>query len=929
MRGCLPDLRCGHVGSAAGFAPRPTVSFILALPICLWAASASGAVIGHVVSFSTAGQEITFNLSDGAGVRIAVLASDLARIRIAPDGAFSPNVSRAVVKTDWPAAAFDVIDDGAAVAIATPAMRLTVLKSPFVLECRDPAGRLMLTDDPVRRIQWDGARTQIYKTTQPGESYLGLGWRPSGGLRRNGTAYLMKNVPSYGSPDSFYGGIPLWYGVRDGSAYGVFFDDTSWGTIDMTTSGGGYMSFRNRGGTADYYYFAGPGMAGVLDRYTELTGRPFMPPRWACGYQQSRWSYTPQSEVLAVAAELRAREIPCDAIYLDVDYMDPAEYQLSFKPATFPDPAGMIAALHAQGFRTIANVENFLVEGSAKWSQAVAGGHLIRNGASPHRGWYDYVYFVMGAPTGWVSWVDLTRPAARSWFRDRHMPFLAHGIDGLWNDKNEPEELGGAWPTTLTYDNEGSPASHAVMGTQHCLFHTAFSYDTLAGRYPDRRPFVLSRAACAGIQRSAAVWSGDNTSKWAHLQLNIPMGLSMSISGQPHNGHDIGGFFNDPPGSENPVSAELYARWMQWGVFTAFCRQHHYGNGNHGNCPYVEPWQFGPTIEGICRDYIRLRYRLMPYLYTLFHRAHAAGEPIHRPTFYDFPGDPAVLAQDYAFMFGPFMLISPVTSAGAVNWDTYLPASSQWISWWDDSLHDGGTTVTTPAPLSRMPIFVRAGAIIPTAPASQFDGQAPLDVMTLELYPVNAESRFTLYEDDGISWAYQAGQYARTGYTMTGIGDTFTLDVAAREGSFVPAPRDLELKVHRWPGHTRTASIDGVALVEHATREAFEAAGKGIYLDQAAGILHARFADTGQAMRFAFGGTPVPDVPGDLNRDGDVDQEDFSFLQACLAGMGIPVSADCRATDLDRDSDVDGQDVRLFLGCMSGPEIIGDPDCLP
>lgn len=888
------------------------------------------ATIGNVTSWTTAAQDITFQIDDGSKVRITILAADTARIRVAPNGTFTANVSRAVINTSWAPAAFTTTDGGSSVTISTGSMKLIILKSPFVLECRDPSNNLVLTDDPSRRIQWDSGCTRVYKSTQSGESYLGLGWRPSGGLRRNGTRFVMRNHPSYGDPTTFYGGIPIWYGSQGGECYGVFFDDTSWGEINVGQLSTEYAFFENQGGMVDYYYFAGPSMAAILDRYTELTGRPFMPPRWACGYQQSRWSYAPQSEVLSIAGEFRARQIPCDVIYLDVDYMDPDHYQLSFNPATFPDPTAMCTTLHAQGFRTIANVENFLVEGSTKWNQADSNGYLLTQAGSAYRGWYSYAFFVMGTPTGWVSWVDLTNPAARTWFEGRHTPFLDHGIDGIWNDKDEPEELGETWPTDVTYDNEGSPASHSVMGTQFCLFQTQFSYDTLRNHYPGKRPFVLSRAAYAGIQRSSAVWSGDNTSQWSHAQLNIPMGLAMSISGQPHNGHDIGGFFNNPPGSENPISSELYARWMQWGVFSAFCRQHHYGYGNHGNCPYVEPWEFGTTVENICRDYIGLRYRLMPYLYTLFRKAHATGEPVQRPTLYDFPQDAATLTQDYAFMFGPMMLVSPVTTAGATTWNTYLPAGSEWINWWDDTLYSGGQTVNTPTPLEQMPIFVRAGAIIPMAPVSQYDGQAPLDVLTLELYPTGQTSEFELYEDDGLSWDYLSGAYCKTHYQMSGTGNAFAMGIGARQGSFVPTPRKYLLKIHRRPGGTNAPCVDGERLPGYPTQPAFDAAESGYFIDSAASIMQIKFVDSGLAMSVTLCAPSVPIVPGDFNVDGDVDQEDYGRFQACISGNGIPqTDPNCAPAKLDIDDDVDQSDMESFLGCLSGPDAFGDPECLP
>jgi alpha-glucosidase len=871
---------------------------------------------------------VTFSISDSSKVRIGILAPDVARVRVAPDGVFGTNVSRAVVAADWPATSFEVTEDATAVRISTSAMKLVARKTPFVLECRDAADNLILSDDPIRRVQWGSSRTQVYKTTQSNEKYVGLGWRALP-LVRNGTTFHMRNVPTYNDPAVFYSGIPFWYGLRGKNAYGIFFDDTSWGTIDAGATSGSYMSFKNLGGTLDYYYFAGPTMAGILDRYTALTGRPFMPPRWALGFQQSRWSYTPQSQVLDIATQFRTRNIPCDVLHLDIDYM-PGGRALTFDSSKFPSPANMLATLHNQGFHVVANISPLLFTDDPKYSTARNNGYLLRKAdGNVLHGWHDYWYFVGGAGTGSLAWIDFSRTPARDWWAGQHASFLNYGIDGIWNDLNEPDELGGAWPSDVKYDFDGSPVNHHRTSVQYPLLQTELSYSILAGHYPDRRPFVLSRGGYAGIQRVSAVWSGDNRGDWVNdYRNNIPMGLSMSICGQPHNGHDIGGFFGHPAANSAP-SGELYARWMQAGVFSPFCRQHHDGWGNHDpGRPFVEPWQFGDTVETICREFIGLRYRLMPYLYTLFYRAATTGEPVQRPTLFDFPADPNTLTQDDDFMFGPSLLVSPVTTPGATTWSTYLPAGAQWINWWDDSEYAGGQTVTTAAPLDQLPIFVREGAIIPMRPVVQYDGEAPATELTLELFPADAPSSFTLYEDDGISWDYQSGGFASTTYTMSGLGDTFRLEIAAREGAYVPAARHYLLKVHRWPGSENQPSLNAVALSSHNSQAAFEAAAEGYYFDAAAGLLYARFADTGGSLTFALDVPIIPNVPGDFDRDGDVDQEDFGEFQACLSGPGAAQDdPDCGPARMDGDTDVDGEDLARFVTCMSGAGVVGEPDC--
>jgi len=825
--------------------------------------------LGNVTAWGQSGSALTFDTTGGPRLRLVFLSDDLFLCRFSPDGTFRENISRAVVKKDWDAPDLTVHDAGAVVRVTTARMIVEVQKVPCVVSVKDLQGNVVCTDHSSIRILWDSTMTRVYKATQPGETYLGLGWRPQGGLKRNGTKFTMRNVPTYSEPEVFYGGIPFWYGMRNGSAYGIFFDDTSWGEINAGQQSASSMYFANLGGQLDYYFFYGPSISGILDRYTELTGRPMLPPKWAAGYQQCRWSYYPQSELLNVANTFREKNIPCDVMYLDIDYMDRGK-QLTFNPTAFPDPAGMNAALHAQGFHTVANIGPWLLEGSPKYNEAAAQGFLLKKpDGQPHKFWHDYIHFVMGAPTGWMSEVDFTNPAARAWYAGKHAPFLATGIDGIWNDLNEPDELGGgAWPTDVKYNMEGSPADHNKTSPQYSLFQTQFSYDVLKDQWPEGRPFVLSRAAYAGIQRSAVVWSGDNTSDWVdHFRQNIPMGLSMSLSGQPLNGHDIGGFMGYPNG-QSPVDAELFARWMQAGVFSAFCRAHHNGNGTQGG-PYAEPWQFGTQVENICRDYISLRYRLMPYLYSLFFDAHTSGAPIQRPTLYDFQSDANTLTQDYDFMFGPWMLIAPVHEKGAMSRSVYLPAGTGWTYWWTGQRYTGGQTVIVSAPLNVMPIFVRDGAIIPMGPVMQYADEMPLTDLTLKLYPSTVrETSFRLFEDDGKSFGYQSGSMALTWYRMSRGEETFVLDISPREGSFVPAPRHCTAEIHGWDDAQAGVLLTGQPLSRYDTKQALMAADTGYYHDATASVLYVRFPETGEGQYVIAGPDYDAPVISDLSTAG-------------------------------------------------------------
>jgi alpha-glucosidase len=538
-------------------------------------------------------------------------------------------------------------------------------------------------------------------------------------------------------------------------------------------------------------------------------------------------------------------------MYLDIDYM-PGGWALTFDGSSFPDPGGMIASLHGDGFHVVANISPFLMHDDPKYGTANSAGYLIKeNDGTNQDGWHDYWIYVGGAGTGWLSWIDFSKTAACTWWTGQHTSFLGYGIDGIWNDLNEPDEFG-TWADNVKYDFDGNPTDHCETSTQYCLLQTGFSYQTLEDHYANTRPFVVSRGAYAGIQRYSAVWSGDNTGNWSHLAMNIPMGLSMSISGQPHNGHDIGGFFGSPDIKDKPTG-ELFARWMQWGVFSGFCRAHHDGFGNReSGWPYVEPWEFGTTVENICRDYIGLRYQLMPYLYSLYHEAHTTGAAIQRPTFYDFPDDAATLDQDYDFMFGPFILVAPVVSEAATTKSAYLPSGSDWIDYWTDALHTGGQTVVVSAPLDVLPIFVREGAIIPMGPVMEYADELTPDEITFETWPSASSSSFDLYEDDGISFDYETGEYAEVTLAQQLVSGMLEFDISGRSGSYVPASRHFLVKVHRWSDPVTNVKLDEVPLDQYSNLTELRTAGTGYYYNATGDIVYARFPDTGLAQNMVI-----------------------------------------------------------------------------
>ncbi len=521
---------------------------------------------------------------------------------------------------------------------------------------------------------------------------------------------------------------------------------------------------------------AGPQVSAVLERYTELTGRMRLPPLWALGYQQSRWSYTPDARVREVASEFRRRRIPCDVIHLDIHYMDGYRC-FTWHPQRFPDPAGMIAHLHGQGFKVIPLIDCGI---KSDRSYAVCKDGLAQKVFCTFP---DGRLFHGPVWPGDCYFPDFTSPRVRAWWGEQYRPLLAAGIDGVWNDMNEPTvfaPIPDTMPDCVRHDWDGRAADHARAHNVYGMQMARASAEGLAALRPDRRPFVITRSAWAGLQRFAMNWMGDNVSTWEHLRLTIPMIANLGLSGLAFTGPNTGGFARD-------CEPEMLARWLQLGVFTPFLRNHAaLGTADQ------EPWVHGEPYESINRRSIELRYHLLPYLYTAFWQCSRTGLPMLRPLFIAWQDDPRTHTLDDEFMFGDALLVAPVTAAGATQRDVYLPAGA-WYDWWKGQRYDGGQTIAVDAPLDRLPIFARAGSVVPGWPVMQFVGEQAVDVLTLHIFPGDGQS--VLYEDDGQSTAYQRGETRVTRFAQRQTNGGLTIERRC-EGTFAPAYGEVELVVH-------------------------------------------------------------------------------------------------------------------------------------
>lgn len=735
--------------------------------------------------------------SGTATVEVTALAPDLFRVGMFPEGRTPRYHTEAVAKEEWDTVEVSMRQDDRELTLSTTAATVHVSLDPLRVRFADGSGREFAADDealgmgPVVTPGADafsqplGSPVRLYKKRQEGERYFGCGERTSG-LEKTGSYQVFWNVdPPAGHTASFnnlYSSIPFTLSMTDGKAHGIFFDNTHRVEFDLAHEDGGRAYFGAEGGDVVYYVFCGPTPAAVLDRYTELTGRTPMPPYWSLGNQQCRYSYMDEDEVREVARNFRERDIPCDVIYLDIHYMD--GYRVfTWDKTRFPDPEGLISDLHEQGFRVVTIVDpgvkvdedyHVYVEGRARdlYCKTMEG-EVYNNAVWP----------------GVCAFPDFTNPETRRWWGENHKVLTDAGVDGIWCDMNEPATF---VPRQSTMpDNVVHPGGGGGEARWHAQIHN--TYGSLVARSareglmdlkPGERPFVITRAGYAGLQRHALQWTGDNSSWWEHLWMSMPQLQNLGLSGVAWVGVDVGGFFGDGNG-------ELLARWTEMGVFQPFCRNHTAIYTRH-----QEPWAFGEPYESVCRKMIKLRQRLLPYLYTLFEECHRTGAPILRPLLFEYPKDETTYAADDEFLLGDALLVAPISRPGIEHRHVYLPEGT-WVHWWSGERFDGPSHILAHAPLGQPALYAKANTPLTLGPDASHTGEAPTDPLTVLVHTAADADHgsLTLYEDAGEGFGHEAGEYARRGISCQTSDNRIVVRFSGRGGSFVPRRETVLLEL--------------------------------------------------------------------------------------------------------------------------------------
>jgi alpha-D-xyloside xylohydrolase len=695
--------------------------------------------------------------------------------------------------------------DDQAFTLASAAIQVRVDRQTGAVAFLDRAGQMLLQEAASgRSIAPDTVAGDVVTACAqtfdlaPGEGIYGLGQHQRGAWNYVAADHFQVRLAQANTDV----GIPV---MTSSKGYVLLWDNPAVTTISsrpMSGSTDGQKTLRwysEYGRAVDYYFCYGDGTIGTaLAAYRRLTGEAPLMPKWELGFWQCKERYASQQELLGVAARMRELKVPADGIIQDWQYWPPGTNTWgshAFDPKRYPDPAGMFQKLHDEHFHALISVWPKFDLGSQNSRELNAAGGMFPEITR-------YVF-----PPGYGQWYDPFSVAGRTiYWRQIRDQLFAKGVDGWWLDAPEPEITGMAFRTYKTPDGPGYTVYNAYP-----LMHSTGIYQGQRATTDKKRVVILTRSAYAGQQRNSAItWSGDIQGTWQVFKDQIPAGLNFSLSGIPYWNTDTGGFFGNRSAGNgdpaNPQYAALFSRWFQFSAFCPMFRVH----GSYGLNPGKEIWRFDDRTQAIMRDYLNLRYRLLPYLYSVAWQVTADGGTFMQPLVMDFPQDPHVLNIGNQYLFGPAIMVTPVTTAGATNQPVYLPAAgAPWYDFWTGATAPAGQRIEAAAPLETLPLFVRPGSIIPMGPFLQYASQKPEDPLELRVYG-GADGKFTLYEDQGDTYNYEKGVCS----TIPIVWDDArqTLVIGQRTGTF---PGMLKKRTFRIIRVSKNHGA-GVAITEKA-----------------------------------------------------------------------------------------------------------------
>ncbi len=773
--------------------------------------------LGNFSKFSNDGKSVVV-YADSTSLRLTFYSREIVRIDVLPSPRTKMDSSFVIIQNPDEDISFHVIESDSLLSVSSKYVQVRVHKYPLRLSFNDSFGNLLLSEPLSGGVSFEQRSRTLRFAMDSDDHFYGTGERGTD-LDKRGQKFISYNTQIGGYSDplpTMNLNVPF---VATTNGYALYIDNTYRGTFDFGASEPSIFSYEAEGGEISFYFIAASTIPEQLEKYTWLTGRQPLPPRWIFGYTQSKNRYVNEQETRSIVRMMREKEFPCDAIVLDLAWFKHMG-DISWDESAWPNHEKMIIDFLSTGIKTILITEPYIIQPSKNFEEADKFGFLAKDNTGRTRlleKWWS-----CGGCNS--SLLDLTNPEAQEWWWNKHPAAFGSNVAGIWTDLGEPEKH----PETMNHYLGSTVKIHNIYN----LLWAKIIFDGFNQLRPNERVVNLTRSGFAGIQRYGVLpWSGDVARSFGGLSVQLPMLLTMGMSGIGYHNSDIGGY------SRTPTTPELYVRWMQYGVFSPIARAHGAGEVVKGSA--TEPWQFGIAAENINREYIRLRYKLLPYIYSMTYQNYRSGLPLARPLFWLDALDPKLQNESSSYMWGDAFLVSPVVAAGQTVKEIYFPKGN-WVNFWTDEIVEGGKNIVVPAPLDQMPLFIKAGSIIPMAPVMNFSDEHELDTLTLHIYPdvaVKKERSYTLYEDDGKTLEYQKGGFSLTTFSQTLIDDngsvTLRLTSSPTEGRYKGKlkQRRYIYEIHNVAKKPSEVILNGKPCIGQKTYSKFRATDNSYYYD--------------------------------------------------------------------------------------------------
>lgn len=765
---------------------------------------------GTFVSFEIKDHWIDIFADNNSILRIYILTNQIIRFRYAVNSFFPPDFSYAIDPSFTPEyPTFRFLEKKDFLIIKTTKIKIVIHKKHLLVNVYDLKNNLLSADE--KGFHWEndlkngGEVVKMSKYTFQDESFFGLGDKTS--LQNiKGKRFTMWGTDQFGykaDTDPLYKNINLTYSTRKNKTFAIFFDNTFRTYYDLGYERNNIYSFWSEGGEMNYYFLYGEDLLNVSAQYALLTGKAEMPPMWALGYQQCKWSYYPEQKVKEITSKLREVKIPCDSIYLDIDYMEGFRC-FTWDKEKFPNPKKMISELKENGFKTVAIIDpGIKIDSDYQiFKEGIENEYFCKRTDGPYaqgRVWPGECYFP-----------DFTNPQVREWWAGLFQDLIENiGLAGIWNDMNEPaifDVPSKTLPMDVRHDYDGHPCSHRKAHNIYGMQMTRATAEGVKRFGGNKRPLLITRSGSAGMQRFTSVWTGDNLASWEHLFIAHMQTLRLSISGVSFCGSDVGGFIDQPDG-------ELFVRWMQLAIFHPFFRNH--SSGDHGD---QEPWSFGDEYLALVRKAIETRYALLPYMYTCFYDHCITGKPILRPlAFSNIENESNIINNNQEAFLGDHLIFSPVFKKGTLSKSVFLPKGF-WYDYMDNKLYSGNAIYEIDAKLDKIPVFARAGSVIPNFHVMQYVGEKKINEVILKIFVGKGKTRSQFYHDDLDGNQYKEGQYRHTIFETERKANCFFIQQSFNL-DYEPSYIKYLIQIIGVPNRNLTIEIDGQLIPKYASIE--------------------------------------------------------------------------------------------------------------